>query len=530
MTTRTDETKGAAPVFPLRLGGAEDFARVESLLKLSGFDEATICRMLDLGEMADLSSVKPEQVDLSKEGSATLAVLIRIFLFSQPIPRADVEQLIDAATLESLVALDVFRIGAFGADTKTEMYYSPVFLYPVEGLLIASDRHNNPDGSAFFPPPDIVFPAINAGSLSFLRIIPKTPTASVLDLCSGSGVAALALNNCSERVVASDITARATHFADFNRLLNRCSRVEVRQGDLYASVEGEMFDRIVAHPPYVPSLSKTVIYRDGGETGETLVRRIIEKLPAHLRPGGTYYSICVGLDTDEGGFEQRVRTWLGESQDEFDVIFAFSDERSPARFVREVTALTRSEDPSEIGRWDDLFSSIGARKLVYGALVIHRKAEESDAGAGRASQPLTARPRLSASTDGASFEWALDWHHWRSRPDSGEEISNATPRLAPFLRVKVIHRVRDNQLVPAEFMLESDKPFVSVTKVDPWIVPLIAEFDGQRSTAELYQAARDVSALPESFSLGDFIGMVAILIERGYLEIDGDILDAQRCY
>jgi hypothetical protein len=137
---------------------------------------------------------------------------------------------------------------------------------------------------------------------------------------------------------------------------------------------------------------------------------------------------------------------------------------------------------------------------------------------------------LSASTDGICFEWALDWHHWRARPDSGEDISHARPRLAPFLRVKVIHRVRDNQLVPAEFMLESDKPFVSVTKVDPWIVPLIAEFDGERSTAELYQAARDVSALPESFSLADFIGMVTILIERGYLEIDSAILAAQRRY
>jgi SAM-dependent methyltransferase len=332
-----NETTEAAQVFPLRAGSAEDFARVESLLKSSAFDEASVCRLLHIREMADLSSVKPDEVDLAAAGSARLALLVRIFLFSQALPRAEVEPLIDAAALESLMALDVFRSAVFSADRKTESYYSPVFLYPVTGLLIASDRHNHPDGSAFLPPPDIVFPAINAGSLAFLRIIPKTQTASALDLCSGSGVAALALNHCAERVVASDITARAVHFADFNRLLNRCNRVEVRQGDLYSGVAGEMFDRIVAHPPYVPSLSKTVIYRDGGETGETLVRRIVEALPQHLRPGGTYYSMCVGLDTDEGGFEQRVRSWLGESQDEFDVIFAFSDERSPARFVREVT-------------------------------------------------------------------------------------------------------------------------------------------------------------------------------------------------
>jgi hypothetical protein len=133
---------------------------------------------------------------------------------------------------------------------------------------------------------------------------------------------------------------------------------------------------------------------------------------------------------------------------------------------------------------------------------------------------------LSASTDGLCFEWALDWHHWRSRADSGEGIAHARPRLSPFLKVKVIHRVSNNQLVPAEFMLEAEKPFVSVTKVDSWIVSLMAEFNGERSTAELYEAARAAAALPESFSLNDFVGLVTTLIERGYLEIDESILTA----
>ncbi|MEN3332471.1 MAG: hypothetical protein V7641_1836 [Blastocatellia bacterium] len=74
MTTSMNQTNETAQAFPLRAGRAEDFARVESLLKSSGFDEASLCRLLDIREMADLSSVKPDEVDLAAAGRPLLAV------------------------------------------------------------------------------------------------------------------------------------------------------------------------------------------------------------------------------------------------------------------------------------------------------------------------------------------------------------------------------------------------------------------------------------------------------------------------
>jgi SAM-dependent methyltransferase len=520
--TSSDVNPKAVHAMPLRLGGDDDFARAESLLKDAGFEEATILRTLKIKEMADLSDVKPHEIDLAASATELLALLIRLFLFSEAVERAETERLIESTTLGSLQKLDILRVGAFeGSDGGSyEANYSPVFLYPVAGLLIASDRHNNPDGSVFVPPPDIVFPAINAGTLLFLKVISKSPAQNVLDLCSGTGVAALLLSKRVQRVVISDITARATHFANFNRLLNRRSNVEVVEGDLYDAVEGQSFDRIVAHPPYVPSLSNDTIYRDGGETGETLVRRIIEGLPTFLRPGGTYYSLSVGLDTTEGKFEERVRQWLGSSQHEFDVIFAFSDERSPRQFARERAALTGDADPSEIARWSEIFGSVGARSLVYGAMVIHRR-KSAAVGEGR---PLTIRPRLGQDVDGSDFEWALRWREWRSRSKALQELADARPCLAPHLTVKVTHVVKDGELVPDDHVLQSVKPFPTATRVDPWIVSLVTKFDGRRTPLELYTAGRNESLLPEWFAMSDFLDLVSTLIERGYLELNDSIL------
>ena len=147
----------------------------------------------------------------------------------------------------------------------------------------------------FVPPADVVFPAIFRGTLRFLRVISKSPGEEALDLCSGTGIGSLVLSRHVRRVVASDLTARATHFARFNRLLNGCENVEVVQGDLYEPVEERTFDRIVAHPPYVPALSETHVFRDAGETGESVLERIVAGLPRHLRLGGTFYGLSAGL-------------------------------------------------------------------------------------------------------------------------------------------------------------------------------------------------------------------------------------------
>jgi len=73
-------------------------------------------------------------------------------------------------------------------------------------------------------------------------------------------------------------------------------RTRLIRSDLFASLEGERYDLIVANPPYVSAaamrklpaeyLHEPGLALGGGRDGLALVRRIIEKAGRHLQPRG----------------------------------------------------------------------------------------------------------------------------------------------------------------------------------------------------------------------------------------------------
>src|SRR5205807_2146263 len=109
--------------------------------------------------------------------------------------------------------------------------------------------------------------------------------------------------------------------------------VTMVEGDLYDAVRDLTFDRIVTHPPYVPAPRTELIFRDGGDDGEQILRRIIEGLPRHLRVGGRFYTLVLGADLEDENFEDRIRKWLGPSQAEFDLVMVSHSLRPPSGFV-----------------------------------------------------------------------------------------------------------------------------------------------------------------------------------------------------
>lgn len=127
----------------------------------------------------------------------------------------------------------------------------------------------------------------------------------VIDMCCGSGnlAVAIAVNVSGAHVWACDLTDGAMEATRRNiARLALTNRVEARQGDLFAALDGESFagkaDMIVANPPYIST--KRLIEGDrahllenepreafdGGPYGIALHQRIIAEAPAFLKPGG----------------------------------------------------------------------------------------------------------------------------------------------------------------------------------------------------------------------------------------------------
>lgn len=495
---------------PVRIGTTQDLERVTEILQQASFDEGTICRKLRLKDMSDTGWLRDDE-DISPE----LRLLIRLFFQSTLVPRAEVEQVFDRATIDVFLRLGLLGIGEFGDD----QYFAPCWLYPVAGCFIASDRYSMPDGSVYRPPPDIAFPAIYKGSLQFLKLLPAGITGDVLDLCAGVGIGALVLSQEGSRVVSTDLSERATQFARFNCALNGRENIEVVRSDLYEAVKGRTFDCIVAHLPWITEVNSAL--HDAYAGGESLSRRLVAGLTESLRPGGVCFALTHGRDTNEGKFEERVRTWLKDQADQFDILFACSEVLTSQEILKSIARRARTSGPEAMAKLESEFEQAGLLQMAFGGLFIKRHKSRSRA-------PWTVRRTLSAVTQGADVMSALILHDWLSEPDSLSRILASTPQLAPRVKLTSEQVVHEAALVPGEFNFETDKPFAARDSFEAWAVRLFARFDGQTTVAQAFEDSQADAAMPEGVARESFVALVTRALEAGYLVLpEMPLLSAQ---
>ena len=160
--------------------------------------------------------------------------------------------------------------------------------------------------------PGVFRPLSDSRQLAHAACAQRLPRgASVLELCAGTGLAAIAAARChGGRATTVDVSRRAQLNARLNGLLNGVP-VRALRGDLLAPVGEEKFDLIVSNPPYVPApddeLPRTGPRRawDAGRDGRAFLDRICAEAPAHLRPGGVVlvvHSEIVDADATLGAF------------------------------------------------------------------------------------------------------------------------------------------------------------------------------------------------------------------------------------
>jgi release factor glutamine methyltransferase len=110
------------------------------------------------------------------------------------------------------------------------------------------------------------------------------PGARVADVCTGSGLLAVAAACEGAAATAVDVSRRAVLTARLNARLNRV-RIRALRGDLLGPLGGERFDVIASNPPYVPAAAGGRAWA-GGSDGRALIDRICDAAPERLRPGG----------------------------------------------------------------------------------------------------------------------------------------------------------------------------------------------------------------------------------------------------
>ncbi len=432
-----------------RTGTAAQFAALRNFLVEANYTAPDICERL---EIASLSKVV--HLRIGGQRSDALDWLIRLFLLEEALPR----EWIPGEIGELLEALGLMT----GAGTVA----ATVKLYPVGPVYVISDRDLAAQSGA-----DHVFSAISPQTEEFLAMVPASPCPSCLEICAGAGAAALlAARRYAVQAFAYDLSARSCAFAEFSRRLNGIANLTVARGDLYAPAGRQTFDRILAHPPYVPSLQNTQLFRDGGADGEWLTRRIVEGLPNYLHPGGRLYLLALFAEYGDDPIPARLRSWLRDAGRQFDLVVVLRRALDARAFLFDNCA------PEDLPSWRQFVEQRRIFQFRYVNVIVQRHRDEAS--------PLTA---VREAGDGYTIGDAERSLQRVGSVDDVEWVKSLRPRVPRGLHCASHSRLENGTWIGEQHVLTTDGPFRMHAAIPEWAPDLLARCDGTRTVAELGQ-------------------------------------------
>ena len=493
----------------LRLGlePSSHFAALRDFLRHSEFNETTICRRAGVAGLHEFLFENRKWPSFATESDG-LGLLIRLFLIGEQLSVQVLEAAIPAPALEAMEKLGLL----IEAPADKSQFYASVALSPMGSLFIVSDRWTTLFDKAPELQADFVYPAISADSAQFTMNFARDPCENFLELCSGAGAAALEAAAHASHVWAVDITERSTQAAEFNRLLNGLDNLTTLQADLYESLGGLTFDRILAHPPYMPVLNPAELFYGGGVDGEQVTRRVVAGLPRYLRPGGRFYGLVQGSDRDSGSFEQRVRDWLGEEQSEFDVIIVVKGTQKPSDTAMHY-AVKANSGGQTYRQMRDALRTLGVQRMIYGWLIMQRREDDRPV--------FTTRRSVGPHSGREEIAWLLKWETAAVKPQLIEGLGEVRPVAVPFLELHTVYRWKEGDLRPDQFTLHADHPFCVECQVQPWVSFLLPQCDGKSSVRRLLEFCKENHFVHPETPLAEFAKMLMVLMSRGLLEVEG---------
>ena len=489
------------------LGSPAQFARIRELLDNAGYTEPALCSRLGIASLQQFE-ISADEAEARSWDSDAQGVIARLFVEGRYVPVETAVRFFESDSVQTLADLGLIERNPQNDDEIG----ATVSLYPTAGVYLISDRWNNPDRSPYRPSADVVYPAIISNAQHFLRFLPRTPCRRLLDIGTGSGAAALtAAKHFAEQTWGVDIADRSRVFAEFNRRLNGLDNVTTAQGDLYEPVRDLQFDRIVAHPPYVPVLRDRFLYRDGGNDGEQIIRRVVENLPAHLEPGGLFYLMALVSDRESETFEQRVRRWLGDAHTEFDIANFPINSVEPDEYAARA-ALHGDRPPEAAKEFQRLFKTLGVTSMIYVVLLVQRRTDVRDS--------FTVRRQGRTTTPISSMLWLLEFETSIRTPSGIERLLETRVRANRETAFRVTHKLGDDGWDVSEYMLQATQPFSMEARVEPWAAHLLATAHGSHTVRELLTILQENEVLPDGVPSGDFARAAAVLVSGGFLLLE----------
>lgn len=459
------------------------------------------------------------------ERTDALAVLARVLFLGGAAAVSDVD-----AALPRLGARGLHTLGLASIDG--ERVVAAALVRPLEfvdaagsGLWwVASDLDEGALGGAL-PAGHVL--GVGGASMTLAGLQLPSVVGRVLDVGTGCGIQALRALRHADRVVATDVSARALQFTRLNALLAGAGdRIDVRLGSLFAPVAGEQFARVVSNPPFVITPRVAGVpeyeYRDGGMAGDDLVAAFVTQVGEVLAPGGVaqvlgnweYRGAEDGLD--------RVRQWVADSPVALDAWVIEREMLDPLAYaelwVRDGGTVPGSpEYAGLIDAWLTDFAARGVTGIGFGYLVLHRPASGTPTLARyeRVSQPVSAS--LGEHLLAALTAWG--------RLSRMDDAALAASTLVVAGDVTEARHHLPGVEAPSVIELRQGGGFARTIEVDPALAALVGASDGDLPVGVLIGAIADLLEVDAAALAADLVPRVRELVFTGFLALASDVAD-----
>lgn len=503
---------------PLRLPGDDaPFLALRTLLATHGFTDAGVSAHTGCESLYDFffgaERARPSDAD-QRPYEHALDLLVRLFMRGEVVSRVSIAKLLGDDAGELLQSLGLVK----PHGSREQAMSATVLMYPTEGPWLVSDpsvaiarAHGIPDAEF---PADAVYPAVTGSVRVFLCTLPRGEGGDYLELCSGTGVAALMGAMAGARhAFAVDITERSTIFAEFNARLNGVRNFTALEGDLWEPVRGRTFETIVAHPPYIPSATRALIYSDGGEDGEQLTRAILGGLDEHLAPGGVFHCTCVISARVGATAAARVRAMLGDNADAYDLVLVGNGTNTLLEHFAS-SLISADQATSELANAQlRRLAEQQVERLEFVTIVLKRHDEDRSG--------FTFVAKRGSETGWREVAWALRTGAVATRPDVMAQALLRTPiRIAAGAQLELNYRVggREEPWVAERGRISVETPFVGRVEVGAGDAMMLAQFDGTRTLHEHVLALKTDGALPPDTDAEQFARSFSQLVLDGIVE------------
>ncbi|MDO5534936.1 MAG: methyltransferase [Propionibacteriaceae bacterium] len=435
------------------------------------------------------------------------ATLVRLFLLQDAVPEpsasaalGDLDALARAGILDR--AGDGVRAGvvirphaASGADLEFDGW-------------LAHDPLPNLDGQLGRSRPDYVL-GPSPASTTLAQMTPRTPVAGALDLGTGCGIQSLLLAQHAERVVATDLNPRAVAVADLTAGLNGID-LDLRTGSLYEPVAGERFDLIVTNPPYVmsPPTAQRLVYREGTETGDELVRRVVVEGAAHLAEGGTLQVLGNWAITSQP-WEERLRGWVDQTG--CDALVLQRELLDPYEYIEvwlaDAGLLGTDEYAPRYRAWVDYFDHLGITGVGMGWISLHNS--------GRATPDVVLQEWPHAVHQPLGEAFVAHQHGVTAATVPDADLLGRAWRLDARVDVETLGRPGEED--PEHIVYRQRYGFGRAVEVDTALGAVLGASDGELTAGQLIAAVADLLDVDPDALAAEIVPRLRELIREGYL-------------